>query len=285
MNDSKKISVLIVDDSPFGRMVLANALDERVVVCGQADRLSAALEVYEEQRPDLVTMDIAMPEVDGITATRRLVERYPDAAVVIVSSMKDEELERDAKDAGAKGFFQKPFESGELLDALWKIAASRATLSAFERAYPLAFAEALEKNLTLLGGGVAARRMLAAEQVLTSQGVAVVLGVTGHYLGRLVVDFAPETAEALAAAALKRPPAGEDEVHQVAMEFVNLVGGHAVSRLNRADKSWGLRVALPGLFFGANFEMASPNLPNTWYGFASGLGEIRLGLGFRLKEE
>ncbi len=125
MKDAKKISVLIVDDSPFGRMVLANALDERFVVCGHADRLSAAMEAYAEHRPDLVTMDIAMPEADGITATRRLVERYPDAAVVIVSLLKDEELEKDAKEAGAKGFLQKPFASGELLATLWDIAALR----------------------------------------------------------------------------------------------------------------------------------------------------------------
>ena len=52
MDGTRKVNVLIIDDSPFGRMVLANALDERFEVCGYADRLSAALTVYEQKRPD-----------------------------------------------------------------------------------------------------------------------------------------------------------------------------------------------------------------------------------------
>ena len=286
MDDTKKITVLIVDDSPFGRMVLANALDERFEVCGYADRLSAALEAYDAKRPDLVTMDIAMPEIDGIGATKKLIERYPDAAVVMVSSMKDEELEKDAQAAGAKAFLQKPFDASELVSVLWDIASKRMFVSEFERAYPTAFAEAMVKNLELLRCcDSISQHQLPDDRSFASQGVAVVLGITGLYAGRMVLDFSQETAEAVAAAALKRPPADEEEVHQVMMEFVNLVGGHGVSRLNRAFKELGLRVALPGLFFGKKFEMASPKLPTTWVGVESAMGAFHLGIGFRRKEE
>ena len=72
---------------------------------------------------------------------------------------------------------------------------------------------------------------------------------------RMVLDFSPETARAVATAALKREPADEDEIHYVMMEFVNLVGGHGVSRLNRSFKELGLRVALPGLFFLQNLSL------------------------------
>ena len=134
MDGTRKVNVLIIDDSPFGRMVLANALDERFEVCGYADRLSAALTEYEQKQPDIVTMDIAMPEIDGIGATKKLIEKYPDAAVVIASSMKDDELEKDAQEAGAKAFLQKPFESSEMVETLWNVASQKLFVSEFERA-------------------------------------------------------------------------------------------------------------------------------------------------------
>lgn len=286
MDRTRKVRVLIVDDSPFGRMVLANALDERFEVCGYADRLSAALTEYEQKQPDIVTMDIAMPEIDGIGATKKLVALYSDAAVVIVSSMKDDELEKDAQAAGAKAFLQKPFESISLNETLWNVASQKLFVSEFERAYPPAFFEALTKNLEMLQAGEQlAQRTLSQEEALVSQGVAVVLGITGLYAGRMVLDFSPETARAIAMAALKREPADEDEIHYVMMEFVNLVGGHGVSRLNRSFKELGLRVALPGLFFGQNFEMATPKLPTTWGTVATSMGDLHLGVGFRRKEE
>ena len=285
MDKTKKINVLIVDDSPFGRMVLANALDERFEVCGYADRLSMALETYGQKKPDIVTMDIAMPEIDGIGATQRLLETYPEAAVVIVSSMKDDELEKDARAAGALAFLQKPFDAGELTDTLWDIASKRLFVDEFERAYPMDFSEALVKNLELLRcGDPITQKPLQEDHALASQGVAVVLGITGAYAGRMVLDFSQETARAVATAALKREPKNDDEIFQVIMEFVNLVGGHGVSRLNRSFKELSLRVALPGLFFGQHFEMASPKLPTRWISVLSPMGVFHLGVGFRRKE-
>ncbi len=285
MDETRKINVLIVDDSPFGRMVLANALDERFEVCGYTDRLSTALEAFEEKQPDIVTMDIAMPEIDGIGATKRLLEVYPDAAVVIVSSMKDDELEKEAQAAGAVAFFQKPFEAGELTSTLWELVSKRLFVSEFERAYPRAFSDALAKNLELLHcDEPITQKPFQEDAALVSQGVAVVLGITGAYAGRMVLDFSQETARAVAAAALKRAPKNDDEVYQVIMEFVNLVGGHGVSRLNRSFKELGLRVALPGLFFGKHFEMASPKLPTSWNSVMSPMGEFHIGVGFRQKE-
>ena len=79
-------------------------------------------------------MDIAMPEIDGIGATKKLIEKYPDAAVVIASSMKDDELEKDAQEAGAKAFLQKPFESSEMVETLWNVASQKLFVSEFERA-------------------------------------------------------------------------------------------------------------------------------------------------------
>ena len=66
-------------------------------------------------------MDIAMPEIDGIGATKKLMALYPDAAVVIVSSMKDDELEKDAQAAGAKAWVVKPFQPAQMLAAVSKL--------------------------------------------------------------------------------------------------------------------------------------------------------------------
>jgi len=113
--------VLVVDDAAFMRKVLTDALlagGHEVV--GEAGDGNAALAAYRELAPDVVTLDITMPEKDGLTTLRELVELDPAACVVICSALGQETKVLDAIKAGARDFVVKPFERARLLGAVEK---------------------------------------------------------------------------------------------------------------------------------------------------------------------
>jgi len=113
--------VLVVDDAAFMRKVLSDALAAGGhEVVGEAGDGDAALVAYKDVAPDLVTLDITMPEKDGLATLRELIELDPAARVVICSALGQETKVLDAIKAGAKDFVVKPFERERLLGAVEK---------------------------------------------------------------------------------------------------------------------------------------------------------------------
>ena len=91
------IKVMLVDDSTFSRTILAGTLEEvGCEIVGEADSIESLIRTYQECRPDLVIMDIAMPGADGFECTKALRLHDPAAKVIMCSSMKDEESEAEA---------------------------------------------------------------------------------------------------------------------------------------------------------------------------------------------
>jgi two-component system, chemotaxis family, chemotaxis protein CheY len=114
-------SVLIVDDSITAMQLLKQILEEsgEFTVVGHARSMEDAVRAYATLRPDLVTMDIVMPEGDGLETTRRILATDPNAKIVVVSSLgevKDKVV--GALGAGAKSVIPKPFEKDAVLKAL-----------------------------------------------------------------------------------------------------------------------------------------------------------------------
>jgi len=112
-------SVLIVDDAAFMRTSLKLMLEKNgFTVVGEADNGATAVQKYLELNPNIVTMDITMPVLDGIEATKKIKEVDPKAKVIIVSAMGQESYVRDAVVAGAKNFIVKPFKEEHVLKVL-----------------------------------------------------------------------------------------------------------------------------------------------------------------------
>ncbi len=110
---------MIVDDSSFMRSILRElVVDAGHNVITEAKNGREAIVFYEKYRPDLVTMDITMPEMDGITAIKLILTIRPDARIIMVSAMGQEEHMFEAIKAGAKGFLVKPFSVGKVLDEI-----------------------------------------------------------------------------------------------------------------------------------------------------------------------
>ncbi len=116
--------VLIVDDAVFMRMKLKDILQKNgYEVADEAQNGLEAVEKYKATQPDLVTMDITMPEVDGVEALKRIKEFDANAKVVMCSAMGQQGMVMDAIRAGAVDFIVKPFDTDRVIKALDKATA------------------------------------------------------------------------------------------------------------------------------------------------------------------
>lgn len=112
------LNVLVVDDSSFQRSMIRETLESWVNVIGTAENGIEAVEQYESHKPDLVTMDIMMPEMNGIKALRVIKEISPTAVVIMLTSVSQKEKMRKAARHGADGYITKPFDAEELIDEI-----------------------------------------------------------------------------------------------------------------------------------------------------------------------
>ena len=111
--------VMIVDDAMFMRASLKMMLEKNgYEVAGEAENGAIAVQKYKEIKPDLVTMDITMPEMDGIQALKLIRQFDSDAKIVIVSAMGQEPVVKEAILSGAKSFIVKPFKEDFVLKTL-----------------------------------------------------------------------------------------------------------------------------------------------------------------------
>ena len=114
-------SVLIADDAAFMRMMLKNVLTEAgYEVVGEAENGAVAVSKYRELKPDLTTMDITMPEMDGLAALKEIRAGDPAARVVMCSAMGQQSMVIESIQAGAKDFIVKPFQPDRVLEAVQK---------------------------------------------------------------------------------------------------------------------------------------------------------------------
>ncbi|AWV34391.1 MULTISPECIES: response regulator [Paenibacillus] len=113
--------ILIVDDAAFMRMMIRDILSKNgFEVVGEAQDGSQAIEKFKELRPDLITMDITMPEMDGIAALKEIKKVDPAAKVIMCSAMGQQAMVIDAIQAGAKDFIVKPFQADRVIEAINK---------------------------------------------------------------------------------------------------------------------------------------------------------------------
>lgn len=116
--------ILITDDALFMRVTLKNILTQNgYEVVAEASNGVESVKLYKEHKPDVVTMDITMPEMDGISALKAIREHDPNANVIMCTAMGQKNLVVEAIQAGARDFIVKPFQADRVLEAVSKVAA------------------------------------------------------------------------------------------------------------------------------------------------------------------
>ena len=115
-------NILVCDDAAFMRMMIKDILSKNgYTVAGEAENGVKAVERYNELKPDLVLMDITMPEMDGIQALKKIKAADASATVIMCSAMGQQAMVIESIQAGAKDFIVKPFQAERVLEAVKKV--------------------------------------------------------------------------------------------------------------------------------------------------------------------
>jgi len=113
---------MLVDDTKFMRMMLANILKPKgYEIVAEAEDGLQAIEKYNQLKPDLVTMDIVMPHMEGIEAARNIVASDRNAKIIMVTAVGQESKVKEAIEAGARGYIVKPFQAPQVIEEVEKV--------------------------------------------------------------------------------------------------------------------------------------------------------------------
>lgn len=116
------VRIMIVDDAAFMRMMVKDILSKNgYEIVAEAENGAKAVEKYQEVKPDLTTMDITMPEMDGISALKQIRSMDANAKIIMCSAMGQQAMVIEAIQAGARDFIVKPFQPDRVLEAVRKV--------------------------------------------------------------------------------------------------------------------------------------------------------------------
>ncbi len=155
MNNTKAIHILIVDDHLMVRKGLSALIQEipDFALVGEAENGSQAIEMYRDLRPDIVLMDIVMPNVGGVEAIRAIRAEDPTANIIALTSFSDEQLMGQALSAGARGFLYKDVSVDELINAIRQVHLGQVILDSDALSVLVSKLEPSQSRETLNGHG------------------------------------------------------------------------------------------------------------------------------------
>jgi DNA-binding NarL/FixJ family response regulator len=283
-----KIRVLVVDDSPFIHKAIARILPEDAYeICGSGKNGQEGVELYQRLMPDVVTMDITMPIMDGLTAAKEILKQDPKAKIIMLTAMGDEELVQEARAAGIKMLLQKPFKEPDMLAALSKVCAvdvqpekEQAVLQ--DDSLLECFRTALKETLAEMAGlDCSFGETMPQHGVLESKGLAVIMGITGGMSGRLILDTTREVACRLCGMMNAEEYALEDDFVLFSMsEFLNILSGNAITKINNRSRGLSLRLTPPSVFVGKRLNINSPKVKAGIIVMETAAGAVQLSVGF-----
>ena len=275
------LRVLVVDDSPFSQKIMTGLLKKNGFdVCGYADTGGQGIEQYRELRPDVVTMDMTLPDMDGLECSKAILAADPTAKIVMVSAMKDETLMTNGYAAGIKGFIQKPPRAEELAELIRKVCQEAEECSLCQK-YLAFFEQSLQENLSyMVGVESEIETEPDNESKFLSQGVAVIVGLTGKVQGRVIMDSSAETAQQLTRMILSCEEVSEDDMLNGMAELANIVSGNGVSSVNNTYRELELRLTPPSILCGRKISIVNPKLDAYIMTAQTPYGDIRMSIGF-----
>lgn len=283
----EEIRIVIVDDSTFSIAFLKDIFERKGLnVVGEAGTLEEVKAVVREKKPTLVTMDMTLPGTDGLECTRAVHEIDENIKVIVVSSMMDEEIVKEAKKNKVSAYVQKPIDAEDLMTVINRVMASEELYHQLEEEYFVVFKEALMDCLNRMTKTIPEyEKEFFTSNEYESDGMTIIIGISGKFSGRMLLDLSLEAANKFVLAVLKREPKSNDEVMAVLGEFANIISGNACSVLNRKNSALGLRVAPPAILHGENVLISAPSFKTTNVIANTAFGQILLNVGFQRGEE
>ena len=274
---------MVVDDSKISRMMISSMLAKtNFEVCAMAENAATAIDLYAKTRPDVVTMDMNLPDADGIECSRRIHAIDSNCRIVMISAMKDAKLIMHGRLAGISSFLQKPVSTNELLDTLMILCQDHVGINTVYRdSYVTTYAKVLEETLQQIAGLKAEIQVQEdGEAALELDGVAVIVGIVGEPKGRAAFYMDTATMQRFAEKVLQEDRVSEAEALAAVEESGNIIAGHGISRINDVIKDREMRLTPPGIISGTNIKLSNPDLISFNIKAKTELGDIFMNVGF-----
>lgn len=279
----ERIKVLIVDDSRISQRMLSDIMSRtNFEVCATAVNAAEAVEKYQEFKPMAVTMDMNLPDADGIECSRRIRAIDPEARILMISAMKDASLMTKGREAGIRSFLQKPVSPNDLIDALTYLVQGRAKrVGELRDLYMQSFVKALNQSLfSLIGIQSDVTFEPADGNFLDVEGIAVIIGLTGTPAGRAIVYMDYDTMRSFAKALLASgDDIPDDDASDAVEEAANIIAGRCASTVNDLKKS-EMRISPPGTIVGKKIRIANFKLTSFRIVAGTKIGDICMNIGF-----
>lgn len=274
---------MVVDDSKISRMMISSMLAKtNFEVCAMAENAAHAIDLYAKTRPDVVTMDMNLPDADGIECSRRIHAMDSSCKIVMISAMKDAKLIMHGRLAGISSFLQKPVSTNELLDTLMILCQEHVGVNAVYRdSYVSTYAKVLQEGLQQIAG-LESEIQVQEENSgpLSVSGVAVIIGIVGEPRGRVAFYMDENTMRGFAKAVLQQDEVTDFEAQAAVEESGNIIAGHGISRINDVIKDREMRLTPPGIISGTDIKLSNPELIAFNIKAKTSIGDIFMNIGF-----
>lgn len=274
---------MVVDDSKISRMMISSMLAKtNFEVCAMAENAAHAIDLYAKTRPDVVTMDMNLPDADGIECSRRIHAMDSGCKIVMISAMKDAKLIMHGRLAGISSFLQKPVSTNELLDTLMILCQEHVGVNAVYRdSYVSTYAKVLQEGLQQIAG-LESEIQVQEENSgpLSVSGVAVIIGIVGEPRGRVAFYMDENTMRGFAKAVLQQDEVTDFEAQAAVEESGNIIAGHGISRINDVIKDREMRLTPPGIISGTDIKLSNPELIAFNIKAKTSIGDIFMNIGF-----
>lgn len=274
---------MVVDDSKISRMMISSMLAKtNFEVCAMAENAAHAIDLYAKTRPDVVTMDMNLPDADGIECSRRIHAMDSRCKIVMISAMKDAKLIMHGRLAGISSFLQKPVSTNELLDTLMILCQEHVGVSAVYRdSYVSTYAKVLQEGLQQIAGLESEIQVQEeSNSPLSVSGVAVIIGIVGEPRGRVAFYMDEDTMRGFGRAVLQQDEVSDFEVQAAVEESGNIIAGHGISRINDVIKDREMRLTPPGIISGMDIKLSNPELVAFNIKAKTSIGDIFMNVGF-----
>ena len=279
----EKVKVMIVDDSKVSRaMIKGHLAKTNFEVCAEAKTVAEAVEMFSEMRPQIITMDMNLPDADGIECSRLI---DPTVKIVMISAMKDASLMTAGREVGISSFLQKPISTNELIETMMTLCQSEVgKIAILRESYAKAFVRALQQGIySMIGVHAEVSLEVDERRFLDVDGIAVIVGLTGYPTGRAIMHMDFDTMKKYASLMLgieEGEELSDEEAADSVEEAVNIIIGRGASNVNDVFKDKELRITPPGTISGNHIRIASPKLTTFKITAATKIGDINLSVGF-----
>lgn len=277
----KEPRIMIVDDSPFSITLIEKILTNNgYKVVAKATNKNDMVKKFTEEKPDFVTMDLTMPEINGFESIKLLRTIDSNFKSVMISSLKDEELFEESKKLKINAYLQKPVKEDELVNTIKNIINYDQNYYELLEEHQDIFKESFADAVNSMTRTRVSFREKMEDEIKFSMGFAVAIGIIGTFPGRFFLDMSNDTLSAFTKSITGDETEDPEEKAHFISEFANIVAGNACSLLNLTGKNYKFRLSSPTVFYGEELTVSTANLKTFMVSAETEFGEIIIGTSF-----